>query len=134
MTTVRCIRPGSPPAEWLGSPRPRNGRSISSPTSRPAACTARWTRDRSRTAKAAGREPIRLHPEDADPRDIKTGDVVRVFNDRGACLAAAVLDDGVMPQVAVMATGAWFDPALRPESPSATAIPTCSRSTSARPA
>jgi biotin/methionine sulfoxide reductase len=34
-----------------------------------------------------------------------------VFNARGACLAAAVLDDGVMPQVAVMATGAWFDPA-----------------------
>ena len=41
--------------------------------------------------------------------------MVRVFNDRGACLAGAVLDDGVMPQVAVMATGAWFDPAREAE-------------------
>jgi len=34
-----------------------------------------------------------------------------VFNDRGACLAGAVLDPGVMPGVVVMATGSWFDPA-----------------------
>ena len=42
---------------------------------------------------------------------------MRVFNDRGACLAGAVLDDGVMPQVAVMATGAWFDPAHEKNAP-----------------
>jgi biotin/methionine sulfoxide reductase len=60
--------------------------------------------------KVAGREPIRLNPEDAARRGIKHGDVVRVFNGRGACLAGAVLDADVMPHVAVMATGAWFDP------------------------
>jgi biotin/methionine sulfoxide reductase len=36
---------------------------------------------------------------------------VRAFNARGACLAGAVIDSGVMPGVVVMATGAWFDPA-----------------------
>src|SRR5262249_909286 len=44
-------------------------------------------------------------------RGIRDGDVVRLFNPRGACLAGAVLDADVMPGVVVMATGAWFDPA-----------------------
>ena len=35
---------------------------------------------------------------------------MRLFNDRGACLAGAVVDADVMPGVVVMATGAWFDP------------------------
>ena len=65
----------------------------------------------SRSHKVAGRERIRLNPEDAKRRGIKSGDIVRVFNARGACLAAAAVDDGIMPHVVVMATGAWFDPA-----------------------
>lgn len=60
--------------------------------------------------KVGGREPIRLNPADAARRKIKPGQVVRVFNDRGACLAGAVLDEGVRPGVAVMATGAWYAP------------------------
>ncbi len=36
--------------------------------------------------------------------------MVRVFNDRGACLAGVKLDDGVRQGVAVLPTGAWFDP------------------------
>ena len=71
----------------------------------------------SRAAKIAGREPVRIHPADAAQRGIADGDVVRVFNGRGACLAAAVVDANVMPQVAVMATGAWFDPAGEPGEP-----------------
>lgn len=67
-------------------------------------------------AKIAGREPIRIHPEDAAARGIASGDVVRVFNDRGACLAGAVLDDGLLRGVVAMATGAWFDP-LEPGMP-----------------
>jgi biotin/methionine sulfoxide reductase len=59
----------------------------------------------------AGREPIVLHPEDAAARGIQAGDVVRVFNDRGACLAGAVLDDGIRQGVVQLATGAWYDPA-----------------------
>lgn len=71
----------------------------------------------SRGHKIEGREAIRLNPADAARRGIGDGDVVRVFNARGACLAGAVLDEGVMPQVAVMATGAWFDPAPVPDEP-----------------
>lgn len=62
--------------------------------------------------KVAGRERIRIHPEDARARGIAAGDVVRVFNDRGACLAGAVIDDGVMRGVAIMSMGAWFDPSV----------------------
>ena len=52
----------------------------------------------SQAGKVQGREPIRLHPADAAARGIADGDVVRVFNDRGACLAGAVLDDGAAPR------------------------------------
>ena len=38
------------------------------------------------------------------------GDVVRVYNSRGAFLAGAVLRDDLMPGVAQIATGAWYDP------------------------
>jgi len=62
-------------------------------------------------SKVAGREPVVLHPEDAAVRGIRDGDVVRLFNDRGACLAGAVLSDAVRPGVVQLATGAWFDPA-----------------------
>jgi biotin/methionine sulfoxide reductase len=60
--------------------------------------------------KVRGREPIALHPEDARARGIAAGDVVRVFNDCGACLAGARLVAGLMRGVAQMATGAWYDP------------------------
>jgi biotin/methionine sulfoxide reductase len=40
--------------------------------------------------------------------------VVRIFNDRGACLAGAVVTDAIRPGVIQLATGAWFDP-LDPE-------------------
>ncbi|GIW07750.1 MAG: biotin sulfoxide reductase [Dehalococcoidia bacterium] len=61
-------------------------------------------------AKVAGREPIRIHPDDAAARGIASGDIVRVFNDRGAFLAAAIVSDALRPGVAQIATGAWFDP------------------------
>jgi anaerobic selenocysteine-containing dehydrogenase len=32
---------------------------------------------------------LKLHPDDADPREISSGDPVRVFNDRGECLLRA---------------------------------------------
>jgi len=35
---------------------------------------------------------------------------VRIFNDRGACLAGLAVDDAVRPGVAQLSTGAWYDP------------------------
>jgi biotin/methionine sulfoxide reductase len=61
-------------------------------------------------AKIKGREPVRIHPEDAAARGIGDGDVVRLYNDRGACLAAAVLSDALSPGVVQLSTGAWYDP------------------------
>jgi biotin/methionine sulfoxide reductase len=64
----------------------------------------------SRAAKVNGREPLTLNPQDAAARGIADGDVVRVYNDRGATLAAAVLSPDVRRGVVRLATGAWYDP------------------------
>jgi biotin/methionine sulfoxide reductase len=64
----------------------------------------------SRETKVAGREPVSINPGDAAARGIGAGDVVRLFNDRGACLAGAVLTDCVAPGTIQLSTGAWYDP------------------------
>ncbi|MBK0419849.1 molybdopterin-dependent oxidoreductase [Leucobacter sp. CSA1] len=64
----------------------------------------------SATRKVGGREVCRIHPVDAAARGIGDGDAVRLFNDRGACLASAALTEQVMPGVIALPTGAWFDP------------------------
>ncbi|MGE0726315.1 MAG: molybdopterin-dependent oxidoreductase, partial [Alphaproteobacteria bacterium] len=61
-------------------------------------------------SKVRGREPVRLHPADAARRGIADGDVVRLWNDRGQCLAGAVVSTDVMQGVAQLSTGAWYDP------------------------
>lgn len=64
----------------------------------------------SQLAKVGGREPITLNQLDAARLGVDAGDTVLVANDRGAFLAGAVISDDVMPGVAAMATGAWYDP------------------------
>jgi biotin/methionine sulfoxide reductase len=64
----------------------------------------------SQEMKRRGREVARLHPADAAARGIADGDIVRLFNARGACLAAAELSEEVMPGVINLPTGAWYDP------------------------
>jgi biotin/methionine sulfoxide reductase len=64
----------------------------------------------SRAAKIQGREPLWINPIDAAARGISNGDVVRVFNERGECLAGALVTDAVSPGVTQLQTGAWYDP------------------------
>ena len=64
----------------------------------------------SRDGKRHGREVVRINPADAAARGIGNGDIVRLFNDRGACLAAAVLYAGIRRGVIELPTGAWYDP------------------------
>lgn len=64
----------------------------------------------SRKHKIKNREAMTVHPEDAVSREIADGDVVRVFNDRGQCLAGVIVSDEVRPGVVQMSTGAWYDP------------------------
>jgi biotin/methionine sulfoxide reductase len=60
--------------------------------------------------KVAGREAVSIHPDDAAERGIREGDVVRLFNERGACLAGAALTDAVCRGVIRLSCGAWYDP------------------------
>ena len=64
----------------------------------------------SKSKKIAGREPLHIQPEDAALRGLKNGDLVRVFNDRGACLGSVVIDAAMRSGVVQMSTGAWYDP------------------------
>ncbi len=64
----------------------------------------------SRKGKLKGREPVTLHPEDAAARGINDGDIVRVFNGRGACLGVVIISDSIRQGVMQMSTGAWYDP------------------------
>ena len=66
--------------------------------------------DYSRNSKIAGREPIRIHPDDATARGVADGDIVRVHNGRGALLAAVIVSEEVRPGVVQLPTGAWYDP------------------------
>ncbi|MGW0044308.1 molybdopterin-dependent oxidoreductase [Rhodococcus sp. NPDC003348] len=75
----------------------------------------------SQASKIRGREPIRMHPDAADARGVAPGDVVRVFNDRGACLAGVVLDAEMLPDVVQLSTGAWYDP-LDPADPNSLCV------------
>lgn len=60
----------------------------------------------------AGKEPIMIHKDDAAKRGIKTGDVVRVFNQRGQVLAGADVTDRIKQGSVCIHEGAWpdFDP------------------------
>ncbi len=75
----------------------------------------------SQSTKVHGREPIWVHPADAAARGIQSGDTVRVFNDRGSCLAGAVVTDTVRPRVVQLSTGAWYDP-LDPSDPASMCV------------
>ncbi len=64
----------------------------------------------SQGAKVGGRQPVTLHPDDAGARYHERRRSARVFNDRGATLAGAIVSDIVMPGVIRLSTGTWFDP------------------------
>ena len=107
--------PGHPawiePAEWLGSRKA--GRFKLHLISNQPTLRLHSQLDNgpvSRAAKVQGREPLWINPRDAAARGISDGDVVRVFNERGACLAGAVVTDAVRPGVMQLQTGAWYDP------------------------
>jgi biotin/methionine sulfoxide reductase len=107
--------PGHPvwrePDEWLGSPAARRFRlQLVANQPRSRLHSQLDVGAHSQSLKIAGREPVRLHPADAAARGLRGGDLVRIFNDRGACLAGLAVDDAVRPGVAQLSTGAWYDP------------------------
>ncbi|MCB1883985.1 MAG: molybdopterin-dependent oxidoreductase [Geminicoccaceae bacterium] len=57
--------------------------------------------------KVQGREPILINPEDALERNIEDGDLVEVYNDRGAVVVGAVVSDRIRKGVVSLYEGAW---------------------------
>lgn len=55
-------------------------------------------------------EPIWINPRDATARNIKHGDVVKLYNDRGAVMGGAYLTERIMPGVISIDHGARYDP------------------------
>lgn len=68
--------------------------------------------DESLGSKINGREPAQMHPDDAAARGLVAGNVVRLFNTRGACLAGVEISDQSMRGVVRLSTGAWYDPEM----------------------
>ena len=107
--------PGHPawlePAEWLGSEKVKRHplHLISNQPKRRMHSQLDFC-EPSQSTKITGREPVSIHPDDAASRGIAHGDVVRLFNDRGACLAGADVTDRVRRGVIRLSTGAWLDP------------------------
>jgi biotin/methionine sulfoxide reductase len=113
--------PGHPcwlePAEWLGGPlAARFPLHLVSDQPHARLHSQLDFSPASRAGKVAGREPLWIHPDDARRRDIRDGDTVRLWNERGACLAGAIVTDALRPGVVKLSTGAWWDPA--PPAPS----------------
>jgi anaerobic selenocysteine-containing dehydrogenase len=62
--------------------------------------------------KKMGPPQLHLHPQDAAARGIETGDRVRAWNDRGAFVAEALVDNAARPGVAFTYKSHW--PGLSP--------------------
>ena len=72
-----------------------------------------WLREIS-TCKVTGPdgylyEPVWLHPSEANKRNIRNGDIVEVFNERGSVLGGAFVTERLMPGVLFMSHGARTD-------------------------
>ncbi|MCY3769223.1 MAG: molybdopterin guanine dinucleotide-containing S/N-oxide reductase [Gammaproteobacteria bacterium] len=106
--------PGYPawlePCEWLGAKNPSYPLHLVSNQPGNKLHSQIDHGSHSRSAKIRGREPVRMNAADAQARGLKNGDIVRVFNHRGACLAGVQINRGIRPGVVQLSTGAWLDP------------------------
>jgi biotin/methionine sulfoxide reductase len=98
-----------PPAEWLGNADRFPLHLISNqPKTR---LHSQWDHGEvSLDGKVDGRERLGMSSSDANARGLADGDLVTVFNDRGACLAVLKIRNDLMPGVVLLPTGAWWDP------------------------
>lgn len=97
------------PYEWLGNAAEDELHMISNqPKTR---LHSQWDHgETSLNGKVGGREQIGMSPADATERNLVSGDVVRVFNERGETLASLLVRDDLMEGVVQLPTGAWWDP------------------------
>jgi trimethylamine-N-oxide reductase (cytochrome c) len=55
-------------------------------------------------------EPVWIHPQDAEKRGIKSGDIVKIFNEMGTVLAGAHVTERMIPGAIHIDHGARIDP------------------------
>jgi trimethylamine-N-oxide reductase (cytochrome c) len=78
-------------------------------------------------------QPVWIHPVDAAERSIENGDIIKVYNDRGAFLAGAYVTERIMPRVVSVDHGAKYDPIVPGELDRGGASDTiCPRKTTSR--
>ena len=113
-TTAPAIPTWIEPVEWLGGRRAARV-SVGAGGEPAVDAAARPARRRRPQPGRQGRRP-RADPDPSGrrrgSRDLRRRHR-RVFNDRGACLAGAVVTDEVRPSVVQLSTGAWFEPVDR---------------------
>jgi len=63
-------------------------------------------------------EPCWINPVDARPRNIKTGDVLMLYNERGATMAAARVTERMRPGTVYQEHGSYSEPIGLPSDPS----------------
>ena len=64
----------------------------------------------SKKFKIHGREALLMSPTDAKFRNLKNGEVIKVFNERGSCLAGLKISKDIMNGVVFLPVGAWYNP------------------------
>ena len=95
-----------PPDEWLGTAQRDAPLHLVSP--QPADKLHSQLESALADVPGARPETLRLHPQDAAARGIASGDLIRVFNARGSCMARALVTDEITRGVVALPTGAWF--------------------------
>jgi biotin/methionine sulfoxide reductase len=98
-----------PPAEWLGN---ADGFPLHLISNQPKTrLHSQWDHgETSINGKVDGRELLGMTSGDATARGLEDGDLAKVFNERGACLAVVRVRDDLMSGVVQLPTGAWWDP------------------------
>ena len=104
--------PGHPtwmePVEWLGCAEPGQVHLISNqPRNKLHSQLDHGAISRSDRPKGA--EQVTLNPRDAEERGFMDGQILRLHNVRGGCLAELRVDERIRPGVAQIATGAWLE-------------------------
>ncbi len=102
--------PGHPawlePSEWLGKATPQTPLHMVSP--QPGDKLHSQLESALADQPDARPERLLIHPEDARPRGIASGDLVLVRNARGAARARAMVTEDIRLGVVALPTGAWY--------------------------
>ncbi|MGE0285657.1 MAG: molybdopterin-dependent oxidoreductase [Bradyrhizobium sp.] len=124
-TLEACAYPDCPPhpkwiepPEWLGAARSTRYPFHLISAQPPGRLHSQLDYGRvAQAGKQSGREPLMINPADAGRLGLKDGDTALVHNARGRCLAGVRTTDDVRPGVAVLSTGAWYQPIESAEGP-----------------